>query len=377
MFTKLSLMTRLVLVCGIGAALLSQTARPARAAGVPLQLPFDGYYRVTSWFDHFGPDYSKNGPMTIYNGETNGDCNPPSVWGYCYDGHSGTDYATPMYTPIKAAADGTVYAYADSGLQAYGRHVYIQHADGRITLYGHLDSWTVSYVGQPVSAGQVIGYSGNTGNSSGAHLHFGVYLDSTLLDWAGHVTDPYGWQGSYPDPLEQTYDVAAATCLWRSQPFDPVHCADVIVEDGGVGYATSAGWSLSTQGNSYQLHYRTNDNQTSGDAHAIWAPSWVHGYCTISVYVPAAPSVPPWLPTSQHVVYTINSYQGGYRTSVTVNQAAFANAWVQIWSDKFLGADYPIVSILGTNTGEPVNTKFIVADAMRFTCYSAYVPIVL
>ena len=92
-------------------------------------------------------------------------------------GHSGLDLTAPQGTPVKSIAAGTVmhagYGYAGA---AYGNHVVIKHADGKYTLYAHLSASTVS-TGQSVSAGQMIGNVGSTGNSSGPHLHFEVRLD--------------------------------------------------------------------------------------------------------------------------------------------------------------------------------------------------------
>ena len=89
-------------------------------------------------------------------------------------GHSGLDLSAPTGTTVRSVAAGTVmhagYGYAGA---AYGNHVVVKHADGKYTLYGHLNSSSVR-AGQSVSAGQMIGTVGSTGNSSGAHLHFEV-----------------------------------------------------------------------------------------------------------------------------------------------------------------------------------------------------------
>lgn len=100
--------------------------------------------------------------------------------------HAGIDFGVPIGTPVYAAADGTVVrAGAASG---YGIAVYLQHADGVITRYGHLSRTTVS-VGDTVTAGQQIALSGNTGVSTGAHLHFEVR--------PGDVpTNPVPWMAS-------------------------------------------------------------------------------------------------------------------------------------------------------------------------------------
>lgn len=104
--------------------------------------------------------------------------------------HGGIDIAGAgiMGTPVVAAADGTVIATNSSCTHnwgksyscgcggGYGNYVMISHAGGKMTVYGHLTSLTVS-TGQSVSRGQVIGYVGSTGNSTGPHLHYECRLN--------------------------------------------------------------------------------------------------------------------------------------------------------------------------------------------------------
>ena len=98
--------------------------------------------------------------------------------------HGGIDLANSIGTPIVAAADGVVVA---AGPQAgYGNWVKLRHADGTVTLYGHLSAWQVD-IGQRVWAGDQIAKMGNTGNSTGPHLHFEVLLNGT------DRVDPVGW----------------------------------------------------------------------------------------------------------------------------------------------------------------------------------------
>jgi murein DD-endopeptidase MepM/ murein hydrolase activator NlpD len=85
-------------------------------------------------------------------------------------GGKGIDWAVPIGTPITAAAAGVV-AIAEYSA-TYGNHVHLYHGSS-VTIYGHLDRWIVS-PGEKVVEGQVIGYSGNTGDSSGPHLHFEI-----------------------------------------------------------------------------------------------------------------------------------------------------------------------------------------------------------
>jgi len=98
--------------------------------------------------------------------------------------HGGIDIANSIGTPIMAAADGVVI---DAGPTAgYGAWVKLRHADGTVTLYGHVNSWNVS-IGQRVWAGDQIAEIGNRGNSTGPHLHFEV------LQNGSDRIDPVGW----------------------------------------------------------------------------------------------------------------------------------------------------------------------------------------
>ena len=96
--------------------------------------------------------------------------------------HTGVDWANPIGTPIVAAGNGTVIkAEWDSG---YGRRVEIQHINGYVTTYNHMSRFARGVTaGARVRQGQVIGYVGSTGLSTGAHLHYEVVIN-------GHFVDP-------------------------------------------------------------------------------------------------------------------------------------------------------------------------------------------
>jgi murein DD-endopeptidase MepM/ murein hydrolase activator NlpD len=87
--------------------------------------------------------------------------------------HYGIDYVNRIGTPIHSVADGRIIF--KGWLKGYGRAVKIKHKNGYITLYAHLYGWPRGiYVGKWVKQGQTIGYLGNSGLSTGPHLHFGV-----------------------------------------------------------------------------------------------------------------------------------------------------------------------------------------------------------
>ncbi|MFC0503395.1 M23 family metallopeptidase [Micromonospora costi] len=87
--------------------------------------------------------------------------------------HAGIDFAMPAGTPIHAAFGGTVVKAGDAG-DGYGNSVFIDHGNGYLTHYAHQSRLIVS-VGDKVTAGQVIGYEGATGDATGPHLHFEVH----------------------------------------------------------------------------------------------------------------------------------------------------------------------------------------------------------
>jgi murein DD-endopeptidase MepM/ murein hydrolase activator NlpD len=94
--------------------------------------------------------------------------------------HGGLDCTAAIGTPIYATADGTIKE-AGYNTGGFGNHVVINHGYGYQTLYGHMSRIAVRD-GQSVKRGQVIGYVGNSGKSTGAHLHYEVIKNGTHLD---------------------------------------------------------------------------------------------------------------------------------------------------------------------------------------------------
>ena len=98
--------------------------------------------------------------------------------------HPGIDIGAPSGTPIKAAASGMVLTASYNG--GYGNHVVLDNGNGIATAYAHQSQIAVS-VGQTVSQGQVIGYVGSTGFSTGPHLHFEVRVNGSPVDPMGYL----------------------------------------------------------------------------------------------------------------------------------------------------------------------------------------------
>lgn len=139
-------------------------------------------------------------------------------WFYSYGKlHRAIDLRAAVGTPVYAAEDGTVDwvqswdGKSTGGNQSYGNLVRIHHADykGRRlqTLYAHLKESKVMY-GQAVKEGELIGYSGNTGNSKGPHLHFEVRLDDMRCN-------PLNWLDSNFDIASESVRLGSYTSVVR------------------------------------------------------------------------------------------------------------------------------------------------------------------
>lgn len=110
--------------------------------------------------------------------------------------HKGVDYAAPRGTPIKATGDGKVILAGRRG--GYGNTVIIQHGDTYRTLYGHMQGFAKGVqTGSSVRQGQVIGYIGTTGLSTGPHLHYEFQVNGV------HV-DPLGQKLPMADPIAKS-----------------------------------------------------------------------------------------------------------------------------------------------------------------------------
>ena len=118
-----------------------------------MRIPFDGEYPITQRFGEKITDPA---------------------------GHTGIDYALYYGTPVLAAMDGKVSRVV-SLAGGYGSHVILEHGEGLQTVYAHLSRFSVSF-GEFVREGQPVGRSGNSGNSTGPHLHFEVRRYGTPID---------------------------------------------------------------------------------------------------------------------------------------------------------------------------------------------------
>ena len=113
--------------------------------------------------------------------------------------HSGIDIAVPIGTPVQATADGIVQFVGNT--DGYGVRVEIRHADGTVTLYAHLSEALVQ-PGQRVVKGETIGKSGNTGASTGPHLHYEIRRN-------GQAVDPWPIMSAQPVPAPHVHSPAS------------------------------------------------------------------------------------------------------------------------------------------------------------------------
>jgi murein DD-endopeptidase MepM/ murein hydrolase activator NlpD len=143
--------------------------------------------------------FAKSG---AYGYDKNGNPNP----------HRGIDFRGSIGTPLLAAANGVVRDAvnmdAQKGCYSYGKWILIDHDNGLSTLYAHLSVMSVS-AGDKVNAGQIIGYAGATGYTTGPHLHFTVFdrdaVQVSQFTWSigcKNTKVPYAPYEAYLDPLE-------------------------------------------------------------------------------------------------------------------------------------------------------------------------------
>ena len=231
---------------------------PARPApGAFLTLPFTGSHLVTSVFDHCNPDYIPDGRVCRFDGavaragfgaDWHGYPRTAGAKNYLYyDGHDGWDYSL-YYEPVLAAAGGKVtwagWQVPGCDTCGFGMQVLVDHGNGFTTRYGHLSHVDV-VEGETVSRGQLLGTSGNTGASTGEHLHFGVYVTAGMVP-----VDPFGWTAAAGDPW--AYD-AGDLWLGGSPRFAAVYQPNLAAAAEWEGSAPRVSWSGAGPGAAYDV----------------------------------------------------------------------------------------------------------------------------
>lgn len=149
----------------LAAPVQTTTKKPATTSGTKGNLPKVAYgVTALKAGSANGPEYAGYYVCPVSGIQTQG-----------LHGNNGRDFGAANGTPVYAAAGGTVIVASGNGKwnYGYGNYIIVSHANGTQTLYGHLSKVLVS-VGESVSKGENIGRVGNTGRSTGSHLHFEV-----------------------------------------------------------------------------------------------------------------------------------------------------------------------------------------------------------
>lgn len=158
---------------------------------------FDWQIKVSQWYGKSDIDYSKFGMI----------------------GHNGIDIACPIGTPVMTVAVGKI---KKTGIEpnGFGIYIVITHLDDSETIYAHLSSVVSHEVGKEFQAGEVIANSGNTGNSTGPHLHFGYRPKNyNKSNGYGGYEDPKPYlmeslipELAIPEPIQQPTGKARIVC---------------------------------------------------------------------------------------------------------------------------------------------------------------------
>jgi len=380
-----------------------------------LQAPYYGTTSVTSIFDHDG-NWGRILALTGAAAEDDncpcpdappGGCvDPGFTWGYysCdihnylyYDNHSGIDYRL-RYAYVRAASPGDVVlagwdnpAVHDGALAAgLGLHVHLHHDNGYDTLYGHMSVLRVHTGDQGIcEAGEfscILGISGNTGWSSGPHLHFEV------RNAAGTAVDPYGPDRN-PDhkfwierpSIDPHVIYTSGDRPLTTPPIDENEPGAFTVDDGGAGFAENpAGcWTAdTTTGWASDHRWRNVPFPNPGNCTATWNFPGTSGYYNVFVYIPSAHA------TTDAAQYTIRHTESPDRpwskqsAWAVADQFDYPNlhhpsSWVYVGTYYFnnqYGTDYVR---LESAPLDPTTDTMMAADAVRFSpvVYRIYLPL--
>ncbi|MFN8453153.1 MAG: peptidoglycan DD-metalloendopeptidase family protein [Anaerolineae bacterium] len=307
--------------------------------------------------------------------------------------HPAIDFDSVDYEPVLAAAGGTVdlvkWENDTCRTCGYGFHIRINHGNNYRTLYAHMS--TLVSVGTQVRRGQIIGTSGNSGNSSGPHLHFEVehFVNNMWVK-----VNPSNENGV---PLWIDGWINDSTPgVNPGRPFPVLRTSgEIIIDDttnnsGGFQKGTgSQVFSNPCTGNCSDW----NDSSTGGyNGHRYWNPvtntstaanwaAWVpnigtnnEGWYEVEAYIPASNA------TTWQATYQIR-HNGG-QTPVTVDQAGLNNIWVSlgVYQLTLISGAYVSVTDATGNEGSPNNhcgvggTCQVGVDAVRFRRLATYLP---
>lgn len=380
----LLLVIPLVLLQIIPSNLTKQEQNSPQADKRFLALPFWGNPIVTSEFDHELPNYLTDTYFYRHSGiKAIGSVSNCTALSSCYDGHSGVDFSL-YYKPILAASDGVVskVGWINNANRSnnLGLRIEISHNNGYKTIYGHLSAIGIR-VGDTVRQGQIIGTSGNTGNSQLAHLHFEVTNNLELQ------VDPYGWVSiSVADPWNVLNGGnSASVCLWldgsdlqycpsgRRVTTQPVTQSTIEVDDNpnnldgfykSCNYLPCNQWAQNLTGYGGD-HYSTNALHNTADYYAQWHPNLTAGLYEIQVYVPAHSNA-VWDAQFEVLGGSAQNYailgRGIVDQYYEPSKVSSANEWLSIGQYSLKPGDY----VQLTNYTPVPKESIILFDAVRF-----------
>lgn len=399
-----SLLTAILLTITLTKPIPGHSSKSAQQVAAFLKAPYYGTTSVTSIFDH-----DRNGgrilALTGATAEANncpcadappGGCvHPTFQWAYysCaihdylwYDNHRGVNYRL-RYGYVRAAAPGNVeYAgwfdpAVHEGAEAAGLGLYVRlrHSNGYETRYGHMSVLRVRTDDQNICEGGefscILGVSGNTGWSSGPHLHFEV------RDANNVAVDPYGPDRN-PDhklwierpSIDPHVIYTSGNRPLTAPPINENEPGAFTVDDGDTGFAENPNgcWTVSTPtGWAGDHRWRDVPFQNPGNCTATWNFPGAPGRYNVFVHVPNAHA------TTDAAQYTIRHAESSDRpwskqsAWAAVNQLVYPNtdhpsSWVYIGTYYFNnqhGTDYVR---LEAQPLDPVTDTMMAADAVRF-----------
>jgi len=314
-----------------------------------LSVPYYGSRTVNSFFDNEYPDYVINDRIVMYDGSvarrSHGTCGGSSMayfsqpygQGKCiwYDGHSGYDFAL-VNEKVLASADGQIYQARwwdwNNRNAALGLFIDINHDGGYVTRYAHLSAALVS-ANTNVIKGEIIGVSGNTGNSSGPHLHFEVRQNNNPVDpfenpslWEGGEWRADQWFGYAEPRYGGSLVVDDDNPQQVGGPDDDPNFAKGLVSNGAnlsCPPATCADWYRVTNLGQNADMLWTN-TASSIQRWARWSPP-VAGLFDVRVFVPHDHAT-TW--AARYCL--INSYNYMPSSCMVVDQSGLGDVWLSL-----------------------------------------------
>jgi len=296
-------------------------------------LPFIGWHRVTcSWHE------------ACTNPPTNG---------------SGIDFGMNYGETIYAAGSGTVYFSGWS--TGWGYQVILQHPDGQggyyYTRYAHL-AYYFPPQGAVMGNGSPIGYADNTGNSTGNHLHFELYHNGLNAENSIHFTPIYGVRTNGILYNDSDFNVDN----WVNH--DRFDGSTPTVDDRDPEFSTTGWWSTAAYGFdrgglSNARTYWTYSNGATVSSRAYWRPNLpASRYYAIYVFIPNNYA------NTKRAHYVIRYYGGS--ENKYIDQSIYYNDWVQLGTYYGWAGTGTLTVELWDDTGEPVGSRYIAADAVMF-----------